>query len=380
MKIDTTRLLNNKAKEPAKKEVLKSVFRKELSFPGLRFFGLTNMRSRFFTELSILLSSGMDLRYSFEVLLEDVAREADKKTYRSVYEEIVAGQSLHESIRKTGLFSVYDIQSVRIGEQSGTLIIVINELAGFYNKSVTQRKQIVSALTYPALVLATTLLSMLFMMRFVVPMFRDIFQRFQGDLPSATRFIIGVSESCGLYSGLLLISLTGIISLCWFLRNNLVFRSLTSRLILKIPLAGRITGLIYRVRFCQTLRLLQVSDVKLLDSIIMIRDMIGFYPYEHALNRVKDDIIAGKGLAESMQQFKIFDKRLIALTRVGEEVNKIGEVYEQLTLQYTQELDSGIKSLNSILEPILIIFVGGMVAFILISMYLPIFQTGLIAS
>ena len=241
MKIDTTRIIGTRSTEPAKKEVSKSLLRKEITIPGFRSFGKINLRSRFFTELSILLSSGMDLRYSFEVLIDDVVKEADRRSYRKVYDEIVAGHTLHESIKKTGLFSVYDIQSVRIGEESGTLTLVINELALFYCKTVAQRKQIISAMTYPALVLITTFLSMLFMMKFVVPMFQDIFQRFQGELPTVTRFVVRVSESFGFYSGLFLGSLTGIFLLFWFYRNNGVFRSITSRAILRIPLAGRIT-------------------------------------------------------------------------------------------------------------------------------------------
>jgi type IV pilus assembly protein PilC len=274
------------------------------------------------------------------------------------------------------MFSVYDVQSVKIGEESGTLTKVVGELAGYYGRVVVQKKQIISAMTYPTLVVATTFLSLLFMMRFVVPMFRDVFSRFHGELPSVTRFIISLSESFGLYSLMVICTLAVMIGGGWLLRKKPAFRRVASGLILRVPLAGRITGLIFRIRFCQTMNLLQSSDIKLLDSVVMIRNMIGFYPYEHALDKIKDDIIAGKSLADSMQQFSIFDRRLVSLTRVGEEVNKIGEVYEKLTAQYTQELDTGIKALNSILEPVLIIFVGGLVAFILISMYLPIFQTG----
>ncbi|MDX9928257.1 MAG: type II secretion system F family protein [Bacteroidales bacterium] len=376
MKIDTRKILIKNTPSSGNRQHIPGFLQRKVTFRGLKLFGEMNTRNRFFNELSILLSSGMDLRFAFEVLIEDVGREADKKIYRVVYEAIKGGKSLHEALAQAGMFSVYDVQSVKIGEESGTLTKVVGELAGYYCRVVVQRKQIISALTYPTLVVATTFLSMLFMMRFVVPMFRDIFTRFQGELPSVTRFIVSISESFGLYTLIFIGILITLIGGCWLIRKEAAFRRIASGFIMRVPLAGRITGLIFRIRFCQTMNLLQSSDIKLLDSVVMIRNMIGFYPYEQALDKIKDDIIAGKSLADSMQQFSIFDRRLVSLTRVGEEVNKIGEVYEKLTAQYTQELETGIKSLNSILEPVLIIFVGGLVAFILVSMYLPIFQTG----
>jgi type IV pilus assembly protein PilC len=375
--INSAALLSQNSEKPSRKLSQRDLFSREISLPAMRGQSQIRIKHGFFSELSVLLSAGMDLRSSFEIIISGLIKESQKVFYDGIFSSILKGDSLADSLKKSDVFTVYDCYSVRIGEESGTLARVISELAEFYAKRIWQRKQVLSALTYPILVLCTTILSMYFMLSFVVPMFEDVFLRFSGELPAITRFVINLSDSFPLFLAFLILSLLFSGGLCWYYRNEEWYRKYTSILLMRLPVLGKVTALVYRVRFCQTLKLLLGSGVHLLESVALVREMIGFYPYEKALEKIHSDLSEGRSLAEAMEPFIIFDRRLIALTRVAEEVNKLEMMYDQLYQVYTAELDNRIKTMNSLLEPVLIIFVGGLVAFILISMYLPIFQIGI---
>ena len=132
----------------------------------------------------------------------------------------------------------------------------------------------------------------------------------------------------------------------------------------------------YLAKFCQTFSLLNSSRIPIVTSVQLIQKIIGFYPFEVALSQIEKELVNGKLLHESFREYAIFDGKLITLTKVGEEVNKLNEIYENLSRQYSEEVQHKVAILNTVLEPILIIFIGLFVAVILISMYLPMFQMG----
>jgi type IV pilus assembly protein PilC len=351
-----------------------NILNKNISIP---FFKNNNQfKSRFFSELAVLLSSGMDIKKSLEIIITGVSKQTERQTVENIFKIVVNGSSLSLALEKSKIFNKYDYFSVKIGEESGSLSIVLKELAIFYSKKLSQNRQIIGALTYPILVLCTTLLSLIFMLNFIVPMFEDVFKRFNGNLPAITRSVIALSNS---FSTLTLWILVVIFSLSMFFflnRKKSWFRKLSSSILIRTPIAGSIIKLTYITRFCQTLKLLLTSRIHLLEALDMIRQMIGFYPLEIALFDIREKLTEGSALSETMQGYSIFDKKMIAMTKVAEEVNKLDIIYEQLFQQYSDELDTKIKTMNNLLEPILIIFVGGLVAFILVSMYMPIFQMG----
>jgi type IV pilus assembly protein PilC len=350
------------------------VLKKDISIPFLR--NHDQLKSRFFSELAVLLSSGMDIKKSLEIIVTGVSRERDRQTIENIFKIIVNGSALSIALEKTKIFSSYDYFSIKIGEESGSLSVVLKELSTYYSKRISQKRQITGALTYPILVLCTTLLSLTFMLNFIVPMFEDVFKRFNGNLPGITRAVIALSNSFSSFAFWILIFILAISFGFFFNRKKAWFRNFSSSVLIRIPIIGPITKLTYISRLCQTLKLLLNSKVHLLDAIDMMRQMIGFYPLEEALIDIKEKLTKGITLSESMKSHSIFDKKMIAMTKVAEEVNKLDVIYDQLFQQYSDELDTKIKTMNNLLEPILIIFVGGLVALILISMYLPIFQMG----
>ena len=333
-------------------------------------------KERFFSELSILLSSGIDIKTALEIIVDEQERAIDKTLFEQITNEVLNGKSLSEAISDSRKFSSYDFFNLKIGEKSGHVNDVLIELGRYYSKKIKQKRQLINAFTYPVLVLITALAAVMFMMNFMVPMFVDIFSRSNRELPYLTKIIVKISDFFSDYIlyFLLVILMLGIAT--YFLKNNRVYRKISSQILLKLPLFGKIVKMIYLERFFQSLALLTRSKVVLLQSIQLVKNMIRFYPFEESLTVIEDDILHGKLLNESMMNFSLFDKRIISLVKVGEEVNRLDEIFERLSKQYSEELEHQISLLSSLLEPILIIFIGVLVAVILIAMYLPMFQMG----
>lgn len=331
-------------------------------------------KESFYCELGILLSSGIDIKTSLEIIVKEQKKDSEKKLFAAIRDSVVSGASLSEAVLSSGKFSMYEYYSLKIGEESGTLNTVLSDLTDYFSKKIRQRRQVVSALTYPLLVIFTAILSVCFMMVFIVPLFEDVFRRFQGELPSLTRFIIGISEKISNNIGYLFLLIAGLIVLYFIVRKKNWYRKITSLIALKTPVFGEIIKKIYLARFCQSMALLTGSKTPMLRSIQLVGTMLSFYPYERALKQIESDILHGKNLYQGMEKFSIFDAKIVSLTKVGEEVNQLDKIFNKLNLQYSDEVEHKIKVLSNLLEPVMILLVGFMVAVILISMYLPLFQ------
>jgi type IV pilus assembly protein PilC len=224
------------------------------------------------------------------------------------------------------------------------------------------------------MVVVIAVVAVVFMLNFIVPMFMDVFKRFNGQMPALTRTIISISLFFKAYSWLMLLILIVIIITILAIRKKEYFRAHASAIMLKMPLFGDVVQKIYLTRYCQSMALLLGAKTPMIKALQLVKHMIGFYPFERALEVMESDILHGKLLHQSMARFKLFDTRIISLVRVAEEVNQLDVIFAKLNTQYNDELEHRIGMLSSLLEPIMIIVVGLLVAVILISMYLPLFQ------
>ncbi|MBB5440941.1 type IV pilus assembly protein PilC [Pedobacter sp. AK017] len=331
----------------------------------------------FFFELSTLLQSGIDLKNSLDLMtLEHIKGTKDKHTelIRQIKEKVIAGQSMALAVQSSGKFSDYDFFSIQIGEETGNLAEVMKDLAVYYRRKIAQHRKIVGALTYPLIVLGTSAGAVFFMLRFVVPMFSDVFKRFGGKLPWITQVVISFSAFVERFfiPGFLLLALLAY--LVYRNRNGLLFRRVTSDLVLKIPVLGELVKKIYLARFCNTMRLLVSTRIPLLRAIAMAGQTIVFYPLEVSLKKVEQGIMEGRALHECLSDFSIYPPKLVQLIKVGEEINKLDYFFESIAGQYVDEIEHQTNTLSKLIEPLIIIFLGLVVGFILVAMYLPMFE------
>lgn len=327
-----------------------------------------------YLELSSLLQAGINLKSSFELITADQQKQKDRTLYTTIQNAVLNGVAFSQALRDTDRFSLYEVYSLQIGEETGKLIEVLQDLAKFYKNKIKQRRKILSALTYPCVVMATSLGAVFFMLKFVVPMFGDVFKRFGGQLPWITERIIGISQALENNFFKFIIVLMILVAFIWSVRKTEQFRKTSSTLLLRIPLIGNLIQKIYLARFCNSMRLLINARLPLLRAIALIRQMIEYYPIEASLQKVEDDIMNGKSLHQSLQQFDVYPSKMIQLIKVGEETNQLDYFFEKISEQYVEEVEFKTSTLSSMMEPLIIIFLGLIVGVILVSMYLPLFQ------
>ena len=375
MALDISNIKSANAKTSSKKEEsggLMDFMNKDISLFGS---GLNDQKKeRFYSELSILLEAGVDIRTALELIIEEQKGDKDKVLFTTIKDEVIAGDSLSESIMRSGKFSDHEYYNLQIGEETGKLPFILQELGVFYQKKIKQKRQFTTAMSYPVLVLSTAMGAIVFMFAFIVPMFADVFNRFGGKLPAVTQFIINVSEGFSNYLGLISLVFFSLMFVVYWQRNTRWLRSFSSSLALKLPVFGDLMRKIFLARFCQSMQLMTSSKIPLLKAISLSQKMIGFYPIEEALLTIEQDILQGTPLHKSMEKFSIFNKRLVSLIKVGEEVNKLDDFFDKIAKQYSEEVEHQTSLLSSLIEPILIIFLGIVVGVILVAMYLPLFQ------
>ncbi len=333
-------------------------------------------KEAFYSELSVLFSAGVDIKSALELVEEEQRKDRDKKLFQAIGQSVMSGESLSEAIRSSGSFSDYEYFNLRIGEESGRLPEVLQDLARYYNKKLAQRRQVVNALSYPIIVLLTAVGAIVFMLRVIVPMFEDIFQRFGGDLPALTQLIINLSNGAGKLGLPFLLVLTSVVAISIFQRKAVWYRSLSSTLVLRIPLLGPIMRRVFLARTCQSLNLLIGAGLPLVEALELVGKMVRFYPLEVALLHIREQIMKGDALHECMARYLIFPKRLVSLVKVAEEVNQLDLIFGKMAEQYQGEVEHRTSLISSVLEPILIITIGLFVGIILIAMYLPLFKLG----
>lgn len=327
-----------------------------------------------YTELAMLLSSGLDIKTALELSVEGLKNKSDKKLLSEIASQVINGKTVSEAFHLSGKFSEYEYFSIKIGEESGSLVPILNDLSSFYKKRIEQKRKALSAFSYPIIVLITAIGTVVFMLRFIVPMFEDVFKRFGSELPPLTQLIISFSNTVkdyGIWVLLLLLLLTAFI---FINRKKIWMRKYLAHTLIAIPFLGNLVQKTYLARFCNAMALLIKTKNPLLHSLQLARKMTSFYTLEVALEKVEQDVLYGKSLHASMKAFPLFDAKMISLIKVAEEVNRLDDIFFQLNKQYSEEVEHKTQVFGSLVEPILIVFIGVFIAIILVGMYLPLFQ------
>ena len=330
-------------------------------------------KEAFYTELSVLLNAGISLKEALQLIGNEQKKKSDKELLRSITTDLIQGKSFSECLQLNKDFTEYEYYSLKIGEETGTLQQVTKELGLFFRRRNEQRRTVLNALSYPIVVLITAVLAVLFMLKYVVPMFSDIFKQNQVELPWLTKMIISISGLFQDYFLLVFLMLLSVFILRKLIAKKQWYKKFSSHFVLKIPFVGELLRKMYIGQFTQAVALLTTAKVPVLSSIQLTKKMIDFYPLQHALKDAEKKILQGNSLSESLKEHKIFDAKMISLLRVAEETNQNELIFERLTTQYNEEIQYKSKMLSTVLEPLIIIFLGSLVAVILIAMYLPMF-------
>lgn len=367
MKIDVSSF----AKERNKKESIKLDLKLKNSF-FKRF--PDKQKEDFYREFSTLIKSGVDFNHALIILTEQQKNKYIRSVYKDINNAVVKGKPLHETIQNYAFFSPYEYYSIKIGEETRRLPEIFDQLQKFYTRKIKIKRQIVSVLAYPVFVLLITFIVLYFMLNYVVPMFASVFQQFGKELPEITKFVVKVSDNFSLIAALF----GGVIAILLIahrlLRKNNKYKAITATILLKTPFFGNLIQKIYLARYCQSLSLLLSAKTPLITALELTEKMITFYPLKQALSTSKKDILKGETLTNSLKKHKFFTPKIISLTTIGEQINELDKMYDGLASQYNEDIDHSTKMIGTILEPLMILIIGGIVGFIMVAMYSPLFD------
>lgn len=368
-KIENTVIAENK-----KSTGFSDLLQKEITIFGKPFSN--KKKEDFYTELGVLLKAGIHLKEGINLIQEGQKKEKDKQFYQAILDGLIAGKSLSETIKAKKVFSEYEFFSLKIGEESGTLTDIVEELGLFFSRRNEQRRNLINALTYPIIILITAILVIVFMLRLVVPMFDDIFRQNQVDLPWITNVIVAISNLIKDFGWVLLLLIFTTLVLRKFIYRNEWYKSKRDNVLLKIPYVGSFVKAVYLSQFTRALSLMTASKVPLLTGIGLASKMIKFTPLKNALDEVSEKILRGQSLSTALKSNTLFDNKMISLVKVAEETNQTEFIFERLNQQYTIEVQQKSKLISTLLEPFIILIVGAFVGVILVAMYLPMFKLG----
>lgn len=333
-----------------------------------------------FAQMHILLDAGLDMSKVFEIMLEEYSdKRKEYELLLRLFEDVVNGDTLKDAMMKSGEFNELDINVVGVGESSGRLSYTIYFLSEYYMKKVSQSKALRSALSYPVMILCFSIIVLTFMLIVIVPTFSQVYSRMGGELPALTKMLILVSSNAPVILLISVVSLLLAISLCWSQRNSRTYRMIQSSILMSVPFISHITKIESQCTYCRLMYLLSSSGVPLLESLKMVSGSMTVIHYREAVISMCDRIRYGASLSSCMSAFpSLFTKQLISMVHVGEESNRLGDMFNRSADMLAENLDSSFKSLSTYIEPLMIIVIGGIVAIILIAMYLPMFRLGMV--
>lgn len=326
-------------------------------------------------QLSSMLGAGVTLVKALNILYLQIDKKNIKESIKRLYESVQRGEQLSEGIRKQGdVYPEIMISMVEAGEASGRLDHVMTKLAEQFEKDVKLKSKIQTAMTYPIILVILAISVVLILVTQVLPIFMTMFESSGMVLPLPTRIMIGFSDLLRGYWYMFLIGISVIVLLAKsYLSTEEGLRNWHG-LELKLPLVGNTITKISAVRFSRTLATLLSSGMTLLQALEIVIKVVGNRVVMDGLNVTKEDIRKGMNLSQSLHKVSALPPMVYSMVGIGEESGTIERMLEKCAEYYDDEVENAIQKLISMIEPILIIVIGGVVGFIIIAMLLPIFD------
>lgn len=330
----------------------------------------------FSRQLATMMKSGVPIVTSLEIIEGGQKNIRMTKMVEQIRYDIESGSSLSEAISKFPVqFDELYRNLVKAGESAGVLETVLDTIASYKENLEALKGKIKKALFYPAVVIAVALLVSAILLIFVVPQFEAVFKQFGADLPAFTKVIVGASRF--MVSNWYIVFgaiFAAIFAFIFFKKRSLAFQHFIDRAILKLPVIGQIMHNSSIARFSRTLAVTFKAGVPLVEALDTVAGATGNTLYEKAVFRIRDDVAVGYPLNMSMKQVNLFPHMVIQMTAIGEEAGALDAMLFKVAEYYEQEVNNAVDALSSLIEPFIMIFIGGVIGAMVIGMYLPIFK------
>ena len=326
----------------------------------------------FTRQFSILQDAGLPLLRGLRILEKQMRASALKNALIDVVEDVESGSTLSEALAKhPRAFDRLYVNMVKAGEAGGALETIMQRLAEFKEKSQTLKRKIIGAMVYPAVVITAAVGILIFIMVAIIPKFEKIFREFGLKLPALTQFLIDVSMWCSKYWWSLPLVPLGVWLLFKLIRLSRAGNYALDRMTLWIPIIGKIVEKTIVARTMRTLGTLVSSGVPILESLSIVRETANNAVFERMFQRVYESIREGDTIADPLRESRLVDDMVTNMVEVGEETGDLDTMLYKIADFYDEEVDTAVKSLISLLEPIMIIVLGGIIGTIVVALFLP---------
>jgi len=342
----------------------------------LRPIGLVD--KMFFTRnLAVMVGAGLSLTRTLESLAKEAANPKLKKILLEINDSVIKGKPFAESLRlHKEVFGELFINMIEVGETTGKLTLVLKLLASQMKKDHTLRRRVRGAMFYPAIIIITLLIVGSLMMLYVVPTLTQTIKELEVELPLSTKIIIFISDQLVNYFLWVLAGVVIFAAAFWKILKTRQGKTIFDRLILKAPIFGTLIKKFNSARFCRTLSYLITSGVPIVRSLEISSSVLGHTMFRQAIASAATAIQKGKQLNLILAEYPaLFQPLMIQMIQVGEETGKLSEMLLRLALFFEEEVTATTKNMSSIIEPILMIFIGAAVGFFAISMLQPIYSS-----
>ena len=332
----------------------------------------------FTRQLATMMKAGVPLLQAFDIVAKGTDNASVAKLFTDIKGDVETGTALSQAFRKYPLyFDALFCNLVGAGEQAGILDDLLDRLAVYKEKMLAIKGKIKSALFYPVAVIAVAAIVVTIIMLFVIPAFKGVFSSFGADLPAPTLMVIAASDFFvanwyilfGVLGGALYFLLQA-----W--RRSPAVQVAMDRLMLKLPVFGEVVRKATIARWLRTLSTMFAAGVPLVEALDSVGGASGNAVYLQATKKIQQEVATGTSLTVSMQNAKVFPNMVLQMAAIGEESGSLDSMLAKSADIYEREVDEAVESLSSLLEPLIMVFLGTIIGGLVVAMYLPIFKLG----
>lgn len=329
----------------------------------------------FTRQLAVLIGAGLPLLRSLRILGEQTECANLKEALLGIADQIESGNTLSEGMTKyPAVFNRLFVNMIRAGEIGGALEAVLDRLAIFAEKAANVRSKIKTAMWYPIFVFAIAGGLMILILGWVVPKFTEVYSELGAELPGMTKLLIRISEIVQERYWALLLSLVFLGMIWKFVRKYDWGLYATDTFLLRLPVFGKIIQKAALAKFSRTFATLLEAGVPILQTLNIVKDTSGNEVISRAVLDVHNSIKEGETISEPLKKFSVFPPLVVHMVAVGEETGNIDDMLIKVAEFYEREVDDAVDGLSKLIEPLLIVFLGGIIGFIVVALYLPVFS------
>ena len=332
----------------------------------------------FTRQLATMMKAGLPLMQAFDIVAKGHSNASMTKLLMDIRGDIEQGTSMADAFAKhPKYFDRFYSNLVRAGEAGGVLESLLDKLATYKEKTQAIKKKVKSALTYPAAVLVVAIALVIVMMMFVLPEFGKVYDGMGVALPALTQFMMNISDFFVAYGWLVIIGLIGsVVGFYQWLQRSPKLQKRVDALLLKMPIFGGIVRKATIARWARTTSTLFAAGVPLVETLDSVAGASGNIIYEEATQEIRSKVNQGISLTSGMVATDLFPNMMVQMASIGEESGALDDMLNKAAEFYEDEVDNAVSQLSSLMEPIIMVVLGGIVGVILVAMYLPLFNLG----